>query len=1197
MQTADINVCFRTWNVNGRLGDASTVTEFLRPYTAGNENADHDAGRSSSASPVTGSRNASRAERSAISPHRQDLVPASSPNTLDSSPDVFVVSLQELVPLTTQNVVMSHEKSREHSNYWEAAIVQILAQLHGHAYVSVAARSLVGVFTLVAVKALHAPYVSGLGTDALAIGYAGVLANKGAVAVKFRMYASNFLFIGSHLAAGVSKCKDRNEGFHRVLNELFAGQVHDCKRPNVSPTNNGGSRPTSASAALRAQRDARTEAFLDNFDFCFWLGDLNYRLDGLSKEECFVRCKRHEWANLICHDQLTAQRAMGDAFKGFHEGQVDFPPTYKYYPGTAVYDVRHKKKSHTPAWCDRVLWRTRRSADACLQLRSYGTKNLLMSDHMPVGAEFLVTVVLDDEADDDDDENNAADMEAQSTSTGGHVRGGEHARSVHHHDSPAAASSPSTGVADWMLVSLPTTTSERPVSSVSDCTASTSSKVAAAGSEPQWRKMFVQLGAGWLSIFASEADSCASSEASGGFHLEVSQDVLDVDELDQQECDPPFVLVVSEQRTRRSRCATSGTTTSYLSSVSLESANLSALADRQQCVYFGFDSRHTRALWRRRVSAFRHSRQSARVLFTDSGPQRGALSSLLRRSARVSGTQTEPALARPTSRQRSSTFALATSASSKKQSMLLPADSPGYSNNMASSPTMSSMPNEHVQLRRKHRTRRGSLANFIMCGWMRKRRITIASQPKLFNVGGQKSRYFVLDFEKRTLQYHADEACSVLKGSVAIDASTVLEITGIVKIRLTTGHGLVVNLEAPSSAALRVWHGGLREVIRMAVAARDTGSLLDPTTSDGGGGGGGVIDSDAPPSPSSDKLASKQKPKLSANAYEANWPAAAAVADGATQAGTSGSDQDFAPKTASSASTSRGHRDRKSASSDDQRTADIATVVLPVAYSSHSNAAVRRRSLSVAGRAMTTDFFALEGFHIAPAATDVEGMSVLDSAGRRDRVMSDLQVTARRLSIEEPVTVQTRRQRNVPAASEANIRHDEWSDPECPTDEEDAQQLHVCAWTSMLNDDNSPSQATVSPNRERSLSALRPNVQVNEKRRRSAAVAAAHRRSSSCDSTKAGATQSPSVDRPDNCDGECWCHMLKSRKLLAFSVLLLVPHCFLVVSVIEPGPFAKLKPFLPCSQRRPSDSPRWSSCHRRHCSCRTPCFVLAIPEP
>ena len=36
-----------------------------------------------------------------------------------------------------------------------------------------------------------------------------------------------------------------------------------------------------------------------------------------------------------------------------------FPPTYKYIPNTNNYDRRPEKKNRCPAWCDRVLWRTR----------------------------------------------------------------------------------------------------------------------------------------------------------------------------------------------------------------------------------------------------------------------------------------------------------------------------------------------------------------------------------------------------------------------------------------------------------------------------------------------------------------------------------------------------------------------------------------------------------------------------------------------------------------------------------------------------------------------------------------------------------------------------------------------------------------------------------------------------------------------
>ena len=37
-----------------------------------------------------------------------------------------------------------------------------------------------------------------------------------------------------------------------------------------------------------------------------------------------------EFSMLQAADQLQAERAAGNVFQGFHEGEIQFPPTYKY---------------------------------------------------------------------------------------------------------------------------------------------------------------------------------------------------------------------------------------------------------------------------------------------------------------------------------------------------------------------------------------------------------------------------------------------------------------------------------------------------------------------------------------------------------------------------------------------------------------------------------------------------------------------------------------------------------------------------------------------------------------------------------------------------------------------------------------------------------------------------------------------------
>ncbi|KAJ1428519.1 hypothetical protein B484DRAFT_67179 [Ochromonadaceae sp. CCMP2298] len=77
-------------------------------------------------------------------------------------------------------------------------------------------------------------------------------------------------------------------------------------------------------------------------------------------------------------DQLSRERKKG-VFEGFSEGPLNFPPTYKFIPGTEEYDQRAEKKMRVPAWCDRVLWRSHRNTDVSQLL--YCSHPLRLSDH------------------------------------------------------------------------------------------------------------------------------------------------------------------------------------------------------------------------------------------------------------------------------------------------------------------------------------------------------------------------------------------------------------------------------------------------------------------------------------------------------------------------------------------------------------------------------------------------------------------------------------------------------------------------------------------------------------------------------------------------------------------------------------------------------------------------------------------------
>ena len=78
--------------------------------------------------------------------------------------------------------------------------------------------------------------------------------------------------------------------------------------------------------------------------------------------------------------------------KGFQEAPLTFLPTYKFDPGTNVYDT--SKKCRIPAWTDRVLWKIPATCDSADVMVEYyhSVEDICTSDHKPVFAIFRVMV-------------------------------------------------------------------------------------------------------------------------------------------------------------------------------------------------------------------------------------------------------------------------------------------------------------------------------------------------------------------------------------------------------------------------------------------------------------------------------------------------------------------------------------------------------------------------------------------------------------------------------------------------------------------------------------------------------------------------------------------------------------------------------------------------------------------------------------
>ncbi|KAF0685523.1 hypothetical protein As57867_022536, partial [Aphanomyces stellatus] len=195
------------------------------------------------------------------------------------------------------------------------------------------------------------------------------------VAIRMKLYDSPICFVCAHLAAHTHNVAGRNADFANILTKI------EFRESLLDDVNVGYQDPTDHVLTIH------------NHDFIFWLGDLNYRLvedANFTVEDCFVHVEKRNFDLLLSRDQLNQEREKGNVFQGFEEGPITFAPTYKFQAGTSFYDRRPEKKVRAPAWCDRILWKAQPDT---VKLRHYGAAmELDMSDHKPVGAQFLIKV-------------------------------------------------------------------------------------------------------------------------------------------------------------------------------------------------------------------------------------------------------------------------------------------------------------------------------------------------------------------------------------------------------------------------------------------------------------------------------------------------------------------------------------------------------------------------------------------------------------------------------------------------------------------------------------------------------------------------------------------------------------------------------------------------------------------------------------
>ncbi|KAL8166050.1 hypothetical protein V2J09_007549 [Rumex salicifolius] len=200
--------------------------------------------------------------------------------------------------------------------------------------------------------------------DKYAVGGCGTILmrrNKGAVAIRIEYKGVIMLFVACHLSAHVHNVEERNSQLKRISEALFSTKL-------VSP-------------------------FAGRPQLVVWLGDLNYRLQGIDSYPARDLIHSNLQSLLTPKDQLLREAERGAIFQGYNEGTLSFKPTYKYDIGSSNYDTSHKVRA--PAWTDRILFKNEDPDNIRATLHCYDSMDSIHgSDHKPVKAHLCLNVKI-----------------------------------------------------------------------------------------------------------------------------------------------------------------------------------------------------------------------------------------------------------------------------------------------------------------------------------------------------------------------------------------------------------------------------------------------------------------------------------------------------------------------------------------------------------------------------------------------------------------------------------------------------------------------------------------------------------------------------------------------------------------------------------------------------------------------------------
>ena len=272
------------------------------------------------------------------------------------SPDIVVISFQEIVKLNTTNTLKSKNDKKFIEKYNNKLSNALNKVFPGQNYKASPSFDQVGLYFILFCRQeiLGKIIFVDVSKDKTGRFYLG---NKGFFTLSFKYMDNIFSIANCHFASGLEKNDKRIKTLKGILNKDI-------------------------------RIDANKFQKFKEADFWIIQGDLNFRID-LSYEEAMSYILKKNYNALYSKDQFhLAYEDEANSFlkDNINEGTIKFAPTYKFEINSDNYAF-NKKKIRVPSWCDRIFFSKKNG----IKIVSYDSvPNLKISDHKPVTAAFEV---------------------------------------------------------------------------------------------------------------------------------------------------------------------------------------------------------------------------------------------------------------------------------------------------------------------------------------------------------------------------------------------------------------------------------------------------------------------------------------------------------------------------------------------------------------------------------------------------------------------------------------------------------------------------------------------------------------------------------------------------------------------------------------------------------------------------------------